>query len=44
MMYTLAAKNKVAGKKFLDDNSKKPGVKRTASGLQYKVIKEGTGA
>lgn len=29
---------------FLAENAKKPGVKRTASGLQYEVIKEGTGA
>jgi len=32
-----------AGKKFLEDNAKKAGVKTTASGLQYKVITEGTG-
>jgi FKBP-type peptidyl-prolyl cis-trans isomerase FklB len=36
-------KNKADGAKFLDDNKKKPGVKTTASGLQYKVEKEGTG-
>jgi FKBP-type peptidyl-prolyl cis-trans isomerase FklB len=42
-MKTVAEKNKVDGKKFLDDNAKKAGVKTTASGLQYKVIKEGTG-
>jgi peptidylprolyl isomerase len=29
--------------KFLDDNAKKEGVKTTASGLQYRVIKAGTG-
>ena len=34
---------KVAGEKFLADNSKKPGVVTTASGLQYQVIKEGDG-
>lgn len=28
---------------FLTENAKKPGVKTTASGLQYKMIKEGTG-
>jgi FKBP-type peptidyl-prolyl cis-trans isomerase len=32
-----------AGKKFLEDNAKKAGVKTTSSGLQYKVITEGTG-
>ena len=37
-------KNKTEGTKFLEDNKKKPGVKTTASGLQYKVEKEGTGA
>ena len=36
-------KNKTEGAKFLEDNKKKPGVKATASGLQYKVEKEGTG-
>jgi FKBP-type peptidyl-prolyl cis-trans isomerase len=29
--------------KFLTDNAKKDGVKTTASGLQYRVIKAGTG-
>jgi FKBP-type peptidyl-prolyl cis-trans isomerase FklB len=44
-------KQKVAGEKnaadatkFLAENKKKDGVKTTASGLQYKVMKEGTGA
>ncbi|MGH8541056.1 MAG: FKBP-type peptidyl-prolyl cis-trans isomerase [Stenotrophobium sp.] len=32
------------GDKFLADNAKKAGVKTTASGLQYEVEKEGTGA
>jgi FKBP-type peptidyl-prolyl cis-trans isomerase len=36
-------KNKEAGKKFLADNGKKSGVTTTASGLQYEVIKTGTG-
>jgi FKBP-type peptidyl-prolyl cis-trans isomerase FklB len=42
-----AAKGKEAaatGEKFLADNKTKPGVKTTASGLQYKVLKEGNGA
>ena len=33
-----------AGKKFLEENKKKKGVKVLPSGLQYKVITEGTGA
>lgn len=40
----LAARNLEAGKAFLAANAKKEGVTTTASGLQYKVIKEGTGA
>jgi FKBP-type peptidyl-prolyl cis-trans isomerase FklB len=32
-----------AGESFLAENAKKEGVKTTASGLQYKVIKSGTG-
>jgi len=39
-----ATKNKAAGASFLADNAKKAGVKVTASGLQYIVEKEGTGA
>lgn len=31
------------GEKFLAENAKKPGVKTTASGLQYKAVTEGTG-
>lgn len=31
------------GKKYLDENKKKAGVVTTASGLQYEVVKEGTG-
>jgi FKBP-type peptidyl-prolyl cis-trans isomerase FklB len=42
-MKVVAEKNKADGKKFLDDNAKKSGVKSTASGLQYKVLKEGKG-
>ena len=36
--------NKSAGEKFLAENAKKEGVKTLKSGVQYKVIKEGTGA
>src|SRR5207253_3128387 len=36
-------KNKTDGAKFIEENKKKEGVKTTASGLQYKVVKEGTG-
>lgn len=35
--------NKVKEEAFLKENSQKPGVKVTASGLQYRVISEGTG-
>ena len=37
------ADNKAAGEKFLAENASKEGVKTTASGLQYKIIKEGKG-
>ena len=37
------ADNKAAGEKFLAENASKEGVKNTASGLQYKIIKEGKG-
>jgi FKBP-type peptidyl-prolyl cis-trans isomerase FklB len=37
-------KNKQAGEKFLADNRGKPGVKELPNGLQYKVLKAGTGA
>jgi FKBP-type peptidyl-prolyl cis-trans isomerase len=36
--------NKKKGEEFLKANETKEGVKKTASGLQYKVITEGTGA
>jgi len=39
----LAEKNKKEGETFLAENKKKDGVKTLQSGLQYKVIKEGTG-
>lgn len=38
------AKNKVDGDAFLAKNKSAPGVKTTASGLQYQVISQGTGA
>ena len=37
-MKDLGEKNKVAGKKFLDENRGKKGVKTNPSGLQYQVI------
>jgi len=43
-MEKLYGGNKTAGEKFLAENAKKPGVKTTASGLQYEVIKLGNGA
>ena len=36
-------KNKVDGEAFLKENAKKEGVVSTASGLQYKVLIQGTG-
>ncbi len=39
----MAAKNVAAGQAFLDANKKKPGVKTTASGLQYQILQPGTG-
>jgi len=39
----LGLKNKAEGEKFLAENAKKEGVKTTASGLQYQVIKLGDG-
>ncbi|HXG43429.1 MAG TPA: FKBP-type peptidyl-prolyl cis-trans isomerase [Gemmatimonadales bacterium] len=38
-----AIDNRKAGDAFLARNKTEPGVKTTASGLQYKVLKEGTG-
>jgi FKBP-type peptidyl-prolyl cis-trans isomerase FklB len=38
-----AESDRVAGIKFLEENSKKPGVIKTSSGLQYEVIQMGTG-
>lgn len=38
-----AGETKAAGAKFLAENGKKEGVKTTASGLQYEVLKQGDG-
>lgn len=42
-MEAAATPNKAAGAKFLAENKTKEGVVETASGLQYKIIKAGTG-
>ncbi|MBP3738657.1 MAG: FKBP-type peptidyl-prolyl cis-trans isomerase [Muribaculaceae bacterium] len=39
-----AENNERAGKEFLENNAKQEGVHVTASGLQYQIVKEGTGA
>jgi FKBP-type peptidyl-prolyl cis-trans isomerase FklB len=41
--HRLAEKNKKEGEAFLAENSKKPGVVTLPSGLQYKVLRPGTG-
>jgi FKBP-type peptidyl-prolyl cis-trans isomerase FklB len=43
MASRLAATNKAQGEKFLSENKAKPGVVTLPSGLQYKILKEGTG-
>ena len=40
----VSAENKKTGNAFLTENKAKPGVTTTASGLQYSIEKEGTGA
>lgn len=41
-MSELMEKSKEESKKFLEENAKKEGIKTTDSGLQYKIIKEGS--
>ncbi|MBO7440049.1 MAG: FKBP-type peptidyl-prolyl cis-trans isomerase [Bacteroidales bacterium] len=41
---SIAAVNLEAGKKFLEENAKKDGVKTLPSGIQYIVLEEGKGA
>ena len=43
-MQSIQDKNKAAGEAFLAANKTKPGVITLKDGLQYKVIKDGTGA
>ena len=38
-----AEANKKTGEQFLTENKKKPGIQTTASGLQYEIVKAGTG-
>ena len=38
-----AGENKAKADKFLADNKSKPGIQTTATGLQYEVLKEGSG-
>ncbi len=43
-MNEISEKNKKDGEAFLAENKKKKGIITTASGLQYEVLKKGTGA
>ncbi|BCO09928.1 peptidyl-prolyl cis-trans isomerase [Desulfolithobacter dissulfuricans] len=43
LVMEMAKKNRAAAEKFLAENKKKEGIQTTSSGLQYKVIKKGTG-
>jgi FKBP-type peptidyl-prolyl cis-trans isomerase FklB len=43
-MKEISDRNKKDGEKFLAENRKKEGVVTTESGLQYKIVTEGTGA
>ncbi|RAK03165.1 FKBP-type peptidyl-prolyl cis-trans isomerase FklB [Larkinella arboricola] len=38
-----AEANKKVGEQYLEENKKKPGIMTTASGLQYEIVKAGTG-
>jgi FKBP-type peptidyl-prolyl cis-trans isomerase FkpA len=44
VMAAKAEENRQQETRFLEENGQKPGVITTASGLQYEVIKEGTGS
>ena len=43
-LQTLGEKNRREGKSYLAENGQREGVKTTASGLQYEILKAGTGA
>jgi FKBP-type peptidyl-prolyl cis-trans isomerase len=43
MMTDIGARNGAAAATYLAENAKKPGIVTTKSGLQYKVVKEGSG-
>ena len=43
-MEQAAAANALAEKNFMAENAKRPGITVTASGLQYEVLKQGSGA
>lgn len=40
----IAAENKAAGEAFLAENRSRPGVQVTSSGLQYQVVRQGSGS
>lgn len=40
----ISAENKAKGEAFLTKNKQNPNIKTTASGLQYEIVKQGTGA
>ncbi|MNQ60525.1 FKBP-type 22 kDa peptidyl-prolyl cis-trans isomerase [compost metagenome] len=42
-MAKMSEESAAAGKKFLEENGKKPGVTTTASGLQYEVVQKADG-